>query len=218
MRLARSLAAALALVSTLALADGVDGGAGALTAPRAGEERLVLVQDVIPDAVEDLRYATPNNFLKRTLYPANARCLLRESVLRQLAVAAEALRKQGYRLRLYDCYRPLAVQWELWKILPKPGYVADPRKGSNHNRGAAIDLSIVSLDGQDVEMPTEYDTFAPAAHHGYKGGTPASRKNRETLRKAMEAAGFKKNRMEWWHYDSKDLARFAVLDEPFPKG
>ena len=130
-------------------------------------------------------------------------------------IAAQALKAKGFRLRLYDCYRPLSVQWELWKILPKPGYVADPRKGSNHNRGAAVDLTLATEDGGEVEMPTPYDSFNEAAHQGYAGGTELSRKNRETLREAMEAAGFKKNRMEWWHFDAPQPSRFKVLDEPF---
>ncbi|MGQ0508932.1 MAG: M15 family metallopeptidase [Myxococcaceae bacterium] len=186
-------------------------------APVSTGEELVLVQDLIPDAIEELRYATEDNFMKRAVYPKSARCYLRRSVAEKLSNAAEALRAKGYRFKLYDCYRPLSVQWELWKILPKPGYVADPRKGSNHNRGAAVDLTLVTLEGGDVEMPTPYDSFALAAHHAYAGGTASSRKNRELLRETMEAAGFKKNKMEWWHYDAKGLAQFKVMDEPFTK-
>ena len=182
---------------------------------RPAAEKLVLAQAVIPDLVEDLRYKTADNFLKEKVYPEEARCLLRESVAKRLAKAAEALRAKGLRLKVYDCYRPRAVQWKMWKILPKPGYVADPRRGSNHNRGAAVDLTLVDAEGRELEMPTAFDSFEEAAHHGYQGGTEASRRNRETLRAAMEQAGFKRNRMEWWHYDAPDHARHAVLDLPF---
>ncbi len=183
--------------------------------PDAGVERLVPVLDHIPDAVVDLRYASPDNFMKKQVYPASARCLLLQRSADMLAKAAATLRAQGFRLRLYDCYRPQSVQWELWKVMPVPGYVADPRKGSNHSRGGAIDLGLVTLDGGDVEMPTPYDDFTKAAHHGYDGGTPQSRAHRELLRSAMEAQGFTKNRMEWWHYDLPKPGQHPLRDEPF---
>jgi zinc D-Ala-D-Ala dipeptidase len=187
--------------------------AAALSASRV--EPLVEVKPLIPDAVIDLKYATPDNFLKKKVYPDSAKCLLRESVARRLVQAARELRAAGYRLKLFDCYRPLRVQWEMWKILPQPGYVADPRTGGNHNRGAAVDLTIVTRDGLELEMPTPFDTFTEQAHHGYPGGTEASRRHRELLLKAMESAGFRKNRMEWWHYDAPNPKRFSALDQPF---
>jgi D-alanyl-D-alanine dipeptidase len=187
-------------------------------APDAGVPALLDVQARLPDVVVDLRYATSDNFMKKAVYPPEARCLLIEPSLERLDAAASVLRAQGYRLTLYDCYRPHAVQWELWKVLPRPGYVADPKKGSNHNRGGAIDLSLVTLDGGVVEMPSPYDFFGPAAHHGFDGGTATSRANRELLKAAMTGAGFTINPMEWWHYDLPDARRFPLRDEPFTKG
>lgn len=178
-------------------------------------EKLIDATTVIKDLVVDLRYATADNFMKKAVYPKTARCLLREGSLKRLAVAATALREKGFRLKVYDCYRPLSVQWQMWKIFPKPGYVANPKFGSNHNRGGAVDLTMTTADGKEVEMPTPYDTFSEAAHHGYAGGTELSRKHREVLREAMEGAGFKRNRMEWWHYDVPDPKKYPVLDEPF---
>lgn len=175
---------------------------------------LVEVKQVIPDVVLDLRYATGQNFLGRKVYPDGARCLLRKETVERLDVVAKALRKQGLRLRLYDCYRPRAVQWEMWAILPKPGYVADPRKGSNHNRGTAVDLTLADAAGKELEMPTGFDSFEKAAHHGYAGAPQSAIRHRELLREAMEAAGFVKNRMEWWHYDLPRATKFPVLDEP----
>src|SRR6185503_17813597 len=98
----------------------------------APDSKLVRAQERVPGLVEDLRYATPDNFLKRAVYPKSARCLLLPQTADRLAVAAKALAGQGFRLKVYDCYRPRAVQWEMWKLFPKPGYVADPRQGSNH--------------------------------------------------------------------------------------
>lgn len=186
----------------------------ALTGAPTSAAPLVDITARIPDAVLDLRYATSNNFLGRQLYPNGARCLLLPETAERLERAAEVLRKQGFRLRLYDCYRPLSVQWEMWRVLPKPGYVADPRKGSNHNRGAAVDLGLSTPEGGEVEMPTGFDTFSPAAHHGFKGATPEATRHREILKAAMEAQGFRKNRMEWWHYDLPRAGRNPVLDVP----
>lgn len=203
----RWLGALLAVVPAWALAAGPE-------APKP-DARLVDATAVVPDLLVDLRYATADNFLHKQVYPASARCLLREESARRLAKAAEALKKQGYRLKVYDCYRPLSVQWEMWKVFPQPGYVADPRTGSNHNRGGAVDLTLATLGGKDVEMPTPFDTFSPAAHQRYAGGTEASRQHREVLREAMEAQGFKPNPMEWWHFDLPNPTLYPVLDLPF---
>jgi D-alanyl-D-alanine dipeptidase len=188
-----------------------------LAAAAAGSEDtapLVNAAREVPGLQLDLRYATKNNFLGQQVYPDGARCLLLPDTARRLAGAARAVEARGYRLRVYDCYRPRSVQWEMWKIFPKPGYVADPRKGSNHNRGAAVDLTLALPDGGPVEMPTDFDSFTVAAHHGYDGGTAASRRHREILREAMTAQGFRPNRMEWWHYDLPDAGRYPVLEVP----
>ena len=188
-----------------------------MTALLAGspESGLVEVQARIPDAVVDLRYATADNFLKKAVYPPSARCYLRPEALERLVKAADALRAQGFRLKLYDCYRPRSVQWQMWKLFPHPGYVADPNKGSPHNRGAAVDLTLATKDGHEVEMPTPFDTFSPAAHHGFMGVSPTAIHHRERLHRAMLDAGFKENRMEWWHYQLVDSGRYPVLDLPF---
>lgn len=178
-------------------------------------EPLVEVSTLVPDAVVDLKYATSDNFMKKQVYPSDARCLLLKQSAERLKVAADALRAQGFRLKLYDCYRPHHVQFELWKVLPVPGYVAEPTKGSNHNRGGAVDLGLVTLDGKDIEFPTPYDTFGKPAHHGYTGASTQAIRHRELLRAAMENAGFMKNPMEWWHYDLPHAGRFPLRDEPF---
>jgi D-alanyl-D-alanine dipeptidase len=187
-------------------------------AAASGGAPLVDAAEVIPDLIVDLRYATSNNFLKRRLYPEGARCLLLATMADRLARAAERLRQRGFRIKVYDCYRPLSVQRQMWKVMPQPGYVADPRRGSNHNRGAAVDLTLADLDGSEVEMPTAFDTFDAAAHHGYAKAPPTAARNREILREAMEQAGLRKNRLEWWHYELPQAERLPILESPLALG
>lgn len=180
----------------------------------AGVEPLVDAQAMVPGLEVELRYATPENFLHRAVYPPGARCLLLPSTAAALSRAAKDVKTKGFRLKAYDCYRPISVQREMWKLFPHRGYVANPEKGSNHNRGAAVDLTLIKLDGSPVEMPSAFDFFGEAAHQSYEGGSEEARRNRETLRAAMEAAGFVKNRMEWWHYDLPHAAQYPLRDDP----
>jgi D-alanyl-D-alanine dipeptidase len=175
---------------------------------------LVDVSRALPDAVIDLRYATADNLIGRAIYPEGARCLLLPAVADRLARAAARLRRDGLRLRLWDCYRPLAVQRELWKCVPRKGLVADPAKGSHHNRAAAVDVAVVALDGAPVALPTGFDDFGPRAR-AFAGGIPAAaRRHRDLLRAAMEAEGFRPNRMEWWHFDAPEARGARILDAP----
>jgi len=173
---------------------------------------LVEVASVIPDAVIDMRYATKDNFTGDVLYP-KAVCKLRRAVAARLARAAQALRKQDRRLLIWDCYRPLSIQKLLWERVPDPRYVADPKQGSRHNRGAAIDLALVNKDGSEVTLPTKFDEFSRAAHRSRalagKHGAEAKR-----LSAAMTAAGFASIPTEWWHFDAPDSAKYAISDEP----
>ncbi len=179
---------------------------------------LVDVGRALPDAVIDLRYATDSNFLGRAIYPEHARCLLLPAVSARLGRAAARLRARGLRLRLYDCYRPLTVQRELWRRFPRKGFVADPAKGSNHNRGAAVDVGLAAADGSELELPTPFDTFEPRARaDATTGVSAAARRNRDLLRAAMEGAGFRVNRLEWWHYDAPEARRASVFDVPFER-
>jgi zinc D-Ala-D-Ala dipeptidase len=187
----------------------------ALLVAAAPAADLVDVAARIPDAVLDLRYATPRNFLGRAVYPAGARCLLRRDVASRLERAAARLRVEGLRLRLYDCYRPLAVQREMWRLMPKPGYVADPRHGSNHNRAAAVDAGLAGPDGGEIELPTAFDAFDRRARADAKDGvSAAARANRDRLRAALEAEGFRVNRLEWWHYDAPEAKGAPIVDVP----
>jgi D-alanyl-D-alanine dipeptidase len=199
-----------ALLSAIALlVGGLDGGT-------AGG--LVDASVRVPGLVVDLAYAGDDNFLGKAVYPEGARCLLLPGVADRLAAAARALEPRGYQLKARDCYRPLHVQWAMWKLVPRKGYVADPRTGSHHNRGAAVDVTLVTLDGAPVDMPTPFDTFGPAAHHGSNAGTPEARAHRELLRQVMVEAGFRPNRMEWWHYDAPEHRGAPLLDVPLVPG
>ncbi|MBI5495226.1 MAG: M15 family metallopeptidase [Deltaproteobacteria bacterium] len=183
-----------------------------VAAPPAAPD-LVDVTTVVPDLVLDLRYASENNFLKRRLYPV-ARCLLRREAAERLKVAADLLRKQGYRVKAWDCYRPHRVQKVMWEAHPVRGYVAPPQPGSVHNRGGAVDVSLADLEGRDVEMPTDFDDFTTRANLHSARHTPIAVERRKVLRDAFEAAGFRGIRSEWWHFESQDAERFPVLDVP----
>ncbi len=169
---------------------------------------FVDVARAIPDAVLDLRYATTDNFVGEVLYPV-AHCKLRRAVVERLARAAKALRAKDRRLLVWDCYRPSSIQAILWKKVPDPRYVADPKQGSKHSRGAAIDVALVAADGKPVELPTAFDDFTPAAHRDR--ALPRSAEAR-LLAAAMTEAGFVGLPTEWWHFDAPDT--YPLSDEP----
>jgi D-alanyl-D-alanine dipeptidase len=182
-------------------------------APGAGGE-LVDVSAVVPDAVLDLRYATDRNLAGRAVYDS-ARCLLARPVASRLAAAARRLRAEGYRLVLWDCYRPASAHAALWRALPRAGALADPARGSHHSRGAAVDVSLADGAGTPIAMPTDHDAFGPTARADAVEGVPEpARRRRDLLRRAMEAEGFVSYEREWWHFAARDAARHPVLDEP----
>jgi D-alanyl-D-alanine dipeptidase len=167
-----------------------------------------------PSLLLDIRYATSDNFLGRAVYDA-ARCLLVRDAAERLLAAEQMLRSEGYRLVVWDCYRPRSVQWAMWELVPDPDYVADPRKGSRHNRGAAVDVGLRALDGGAVTLPTEHDDFSPRAHRDYDNDLPPEAvANRERLERAMTAQGWIPLATEWWHFDAPDWERYRLRDEP----
>ncbi len=213
----------LLAASALAAASLAAGPAPAAPPPAAPPAEtppdLVDVARLIPDAILDLPYARSDNFLGHPVYP-EARCLLLRPAADRLVRAAARLRRQGYRLLLWDCYRPLSVQRELWRARPRPGYVADPRRGgSHHNRGVAVDLSLAAASGRPVEMPTTFDTFDRRAHaDAVDGITEAALRHRGLLRRALEAEGFLVNPREWWHFAARDAWSYPLLDVPLSEG
>jgi len=175
--------------------------------------RLVELNHIVPDILLDIRYATPNNFVGVTLYPS-ARCFLVREAAEALKKVQADLKAQGFRLKVFDGYRPLSVQKKMWAILPNPDYVADPAKGSRHNRGYAVDLTLVDLRGQEVLMPTEFDDFTEKARPDYQNLPADAIRHREILTAAMVKYGFTPIASEWWHFDFHGWENKPVLDIP----
>ncbi len=178
------------------------------------EARLVDIRSVNTKIALDIRYATTNNFLKRKLYPV-ARCVLRGAAASRLSLVQKDLAKKGLGLKVYDCYRPLSVQKQMWQVFPNPNYVANPAKGSRHNRGAAVDLTLVDAKGKELEMPTRFDDFTERAYRDYNGASDQAKKNRKQLEDAMKKYGFIPLATEWWHFDAPGWEKFSILDVPF---
>ncbi len=178
-----------------------------------GESPLVELVNVDPRIRVEVRYATADNFMKEQLYPV-ARCFLRREVAERLSRVQNALAEKDLGLKVFDGYRPLSVQKKMWAKFPKEGYVANPAKGSNHNRGAAVDVTLVDAAGRELPMPSAYDEFSERAHRDYAGGTDEERANRATLEAAMQAEGFAGLRTEWWHFDAPGARDYPVLDLP----
>ena len=161
----------------------------------------------------DIRYATENNFTKKILYPV-AKAKLRKEAAESLVSIQRELKTRNLGLKIYDGYRPLSIQWKLWEVVPNEKFVANPKKGSKHNRGAAVDLTIVDSLGRELEMPTGYDDFTENASHDYMNISETAMQNRALLKEIMTRHGFLSIRSEWWHYDFKGWEQFAILDEP----
>lgn len=179
-------------------------------------EDLVDVQKFVPDVVLDIRYATTNNFTGQRLYPF-AQCYLRRATAEKLAAAQAELKPLGYGLKIYDGYRPLSVQRKMWEVFPQPGYVADPKKGSRHNRGAAVDVTLIRLaDGGELPMPTPYDDFTRRAHRDFMELPADVIQNRELLERVLTKHGFVGLATEWWHFDDRDWRDYPLLDIPVP--
>jgi len=181
---------------------------------RQAQVQLVDVKKIIPDIILDIRYATANNFTGQVLYPS-AECFLLEEVALALKEVQSDLKKQGYRLKVYDGYRPLSVQWKMWKVVPDPDFVADPRKGSYHNRGCAVDAGLVDMEGREVEMPTGFDDFTERANPKYQDLPPAVKEHRRILTEMMKKYGFYQGTTEWWHFVFAAAREKPVLDIPF---
>lgn len=162
----------------------------------------------------DIRYATPNNFMKRTLYPV-AKAYLRAPAAQALANVQQELAAKGLGIKVFDAYRPYRVTVAMWEPIRNPDYVADPAKGSRHNRGAAVDLTLIDLkSGEELPMPTPYDDFTPRAAHAFEDLPENVRANRALLREVMQRHGFEPLPSEWWHYDFRGWERFDLLDVP----
>lgn len=161
---------------------------------------FVEVRKFIPGIALDIRYATTNNFTGQILYPSD-KCLLRREAASNLKAVQKELHGMGLGLKIFDGYRPLAVQRKMWAVFPNPGFVADPAKGSRHNRGAAVDLTLIRLDGTELQMPTPFDDFTAKAGRNCMDLPAEAIKNRELLERVMQQHGFIGLPTEWWHFD-----------------
>jgi D-alanyl-D-alanine dipeptidase len=178
---------------------------------------LVELIKLEPTLKLDIRYATTNNFTGRAIY-SEPRAFMQRPAAEALKRAHQRLRKQGYGLLIFDGYRPWAITKLFWDVTSgdQRNYVADPAKGSKHNRGCAVDLSLYDLKtGKEVQMPGAYDEMSERSWPTYKGGSEQQRKLRDLLRQAMEAEGYRVNEYEWWHFDYKDWRRYPILNISF---
>jgi D-alanyl-D-alanine dipeptidase len=167
----------------------------------------------------DIRYATRDNFLSTPVY-TSARAFLQKPAADALLRAHRELTWQGYGLLIFDGYRPWYVTKIFWDATPvdKHEFVADPAKGSRHNRGCAVDLTLYDLKtGHEVEMTGVYDEMSERSYPTYTGGTAEQRRLRDLLRAAMEKEGFRVFESEWWHFDYKDWKSYAIQNVPFEK-
>jgi D-alanyl-D-alanine dipeptidase len=182
--------------------------------------RLVELIRVDPTIKLDMRYATANNFTGGVLYE-EARAFLVAPAAQAVARASNAARAEGFGLTIFDAYRPWRVTKKLWDATPagpKKNYVANPKRGSKHNRGCAVDLSLHDLATRSlVEMPTEFDDFSEKAHRNFIGASPAAAANRARLQRYLEAEGFVGLSNEWWHFDFTGWEQYPVMDTPFSR-
>ncbi|OYY70151.1 MAG: hypothetical protein B7Y00_08545 [Sphingomonadales bacterium 17-56-6] len=183
-------------------------------------QRLLELIKLDPTIRLDMRYATTNNFTGRVLYD-EARAFLATPAALAVVRASKAAQADGFGLTIYDAYRPWRITKKLWDatpVGPKKEYVANPKRGSKHNRGCAVDLTLHDLQtGQLVEMPTGFDDFSDKAHRDYRGATAVASAHRARLAGYLEAEGFVGLSNEWWHFDFTGWAQFPVMDIPFNK-
>lgn len=182
-------------------------------------KQMLEMKSRIPGLVYDLRYASKNNFMGRYMYPkGTAVCFLRKDAIEALAWVQLNLAKKGLGLKIFDGYRPYAVTVRFWELVKDERYVANPAKGSGHNRGIAIDLTIIELSsGKELDMGTGFDNFTDSAHHSFIALPENVLENRSFLRQTMEQAGFRALETEWWHYFLPEASRYELLDLPFRK-
>ncbi len=190
---------------------------------QTGLEELVNVREFIPDIVLDLKYNTVDNFLSQKLYTTDE-CYLARAVVERLMLVQDSLRHiisfdginypQGLGLKIWDGYRPRAVQFLMWEIMPDPNFVANPYTGSRHNRGVAVDVTLVNrATGKELEMPTPFDDFTEKAAHTYMNLPANVIANRTLLKNMMGQVGdLELYNAEWWHYSYAAAASYPLLD------
>ncbi|NMM49971.1 M15 family metallopeptidase [Marinigracilibium pacificum] len=171
---------------------------------------FVFIENLSDDFMYDMRYATEDNFINKKVYDCD-KCMIRKEVAMALINANREFMKLGYKIKFYDCYRPLDVQKEMWKIYPKPGYVANPYNGGSiHNRGGAVDLTLVDMEGNEIAMGTDFDYFGKKANHTFQDLPENIISNRKLLKSIMLKHGFKHINTEWWHYNYTNARQYPI--------
>lgn len=175
---------------------------------------MSLVPILAADYGVDIRlaYATADNFTGRPIY-RQARCYLHADAAAALRRAADLASALGYRLRIFDAFRPSEAQWVMWSHRPDPEFLADPRRGSPHSRGVALDLTLLDAAGRELDMGTGFDAFTPLSHHASLAISPAAQANRLTLLGIMTAAGWDFYRNEWWHYQLFNSRQYPLYSD-----
>lgn len=172
---------------------------------------LVDLQTIIPGVQVELKYATKDNITGQAIY-AFDRCFLREEAALALQKAQKELEAIGYGLKVWDGFRPQSAQVKLWQACPNARFVAPPEKGSNHTRGVAIDVTLVSKEGKELLMPSGFDDFSEKASVSYKDASQIALKNRDLLQKVMKQAGFLSYELEWWHFNLQGWENFPPIE------
>jgi zinc D-Ala-D-Ala dipeptidase len=179
------------------------------------EKELIDLEKFVPGIVLDIRYATTNNFTNEKIYNL-AKAYARRPVAESLKKIQEELKPQGLGIKIFDGYRPYKATVKFYEVYRDTTYVASPYRGSRHNRGCALDLTIIDLKtGQELKMPTEYDSFKKEAWPSTPVADPTIKKNRDLLITTMEKHGFRVNGSEWWHFDFRGWKNFEVMDIDF---
>ncbi len=160
----------------------------------------------------EIVYAGSKNFTDVPIY-GRAACYLLDEAEPLLVRAVEFAAELKLGLKIFDAFRPSEAQWAMWTHTPDPNFLADPRRGSPHSRGVAVDLTLTDAGGRELEMGTAFDTFSPRSHHGNTGVSTEAQKNRHLLLGLMTAAGWDFYRNEWWHYQMFDSRRFEALSD-----
>jgi zinc D-Ala-D-Ala dipeptidase len=181
-------------------------------------KRMVELKTIVPNVRYELRYAGLNNFMHERLYKKGGRTFLRLPVAEALVQVQRELNEKGLGLKIWDAYRPYSVTVKMWEPIKDERYVADPAKGSGHNRGTAVDLTVINLDdGSELNMGTDFDNFSDTAHHSFTNLPAGILKNRTLLKTTMEKYGFIALPTEWWHYYWNKASDFELMDIDFKK-
>lgn len=178
--------------------------------PEPADTDFVKITDYIPDIVVELKYATADNFTGTVIYDFKD-AYLRYGTVKKLAVAQEKFKAMGYYIKIWDAYRPFAAQEKLWQVCPNPRYVANPANGMKaHNLGGTIDMTLVTFDGNEVEMPTAFDDFSLRADRDYSDVSETAAENARMMESVMTECGFRGYAGEWWDYS--DTTAYEAYD------